>query len=118
MQKHGKKGKNMKLFDKMIITTHFIERYCQRILKLNDHLKYQEVKDMVIEDMIERMTMIEKECFIKLKKLILDGPKYLAPLVEGTENKSFSILVNDPEKLFQVAFSLTILFTVVFDKQE
>ena len=63
MQKHGKKGKNMKLFDKMIITTHFIERYCQRILKLNDHLKYQEVKDMVLEDMIERMTMIEKECF-------------------------------------------------------
>tara|TARA_Y100000589_G_C26889669_1_gene521538 strand:- start:117 stop:398 length:282 start_codon:yes stop_codon:yes gene_type:complete len=63
MQKHGKKGKNMKLFDKMIITTHFIERYCQRILKLNDHLEYQEVKDMVLEDMIERMTMIEKECF-------------------------------------------------------
>ena len=61
--------------------------------------------------------IIERECFIRLKKLILDGPKYLAPLVEGTENKSFSILVNDPEKLFQVAFSLIIFSTVVFGKQ-
>ena len=63
MQKHVKKGKNMQIFDNIIITTHFIERYCQRILKLNDHLKYQEVKDLVLEDMIERMTMIEKQCF-------------------------------------------------------
>ena len=63
MQNYGKKGKNMNLFEKMIITTHFIERYSKRILKLDDHLKYQEVKDLVLEDMIERMTMIEKECF-------------------------------------------------------
>ena len=61
--------------------------------------------------------IIERECFIKLKKLILDGPKYLAPLVEGAENKSFSIFVKDPEKLFQEAFSLIIFSTVDFGKQ-
>ena len=34
----------------------------------------------------------------KLKKLILDGPKYLVPLIEGIVNKSFSIFFNEPEK--------------------
>ena len=37
--------------------------------------------------------------------------------MEGIENKSFSIFFNEPEKLFQVAFSLTIFSTVVFGKQ-
>ena len=61
--------------------------------------------------------MIESECFIKLKKLIFDGPKYLVPLVDGIGNKLFSIFFNDPEKLFQVAFSSKSFFTVDFDKQ-
>ena len=56
-------------------------------------------------------------CFNKLKKLILDGPKYLAPLIEEMVNKSFSIFFNEPEKLFQVAFSLSIFSTVNFGKQ-
>jgi hypothetical protein len=61
--------------------------------------------------------MIERECFIKLKKLILEGPKYLVPLIDGVDNKSFSIFFNDPEKLFHVAFSSSILSTVDFDRQ-
>ena len=74
--------------------------------------KAERIKTVFLKTLI-----IERECFNKLKKLIFEGPKYLAPLVEGTENKSFSILVNDPEKLFQVAFSLIIFSTVVFGKQ-
>ena len=61
--------------------------------------------------------MIERECFNKLKKLILEGPKYLAPLIDGIDNKSFSIFFKDPEKLFQVDFSLSIFSIVNFDKQ-
>ena len=62
--------------------------------------------------------IIEKECFKRLKKLILEGPKYLFPLIDGIENKFFSIFIKEPEKLFQVAFSLIIFPTVNFDKQE
>ena len=61
--------------------------------------------------------MIDKECFNKLKKLIFDGPKYLAPLIEGIDSRSFSTFFNEPEKLFQVAFSLSNFSTVDFDKQ-
>jgi hypothetical protein len=60
---------------------------------------------------------LKRECFNKLKKLILDGPKYLVPLIDGIDNKSFSVFFNDPEKLFHVAFSLSIFSTVDFDKQ-
>ena len=60
--------------------------------------------------------MIDSECFIKLKKLIFDGPKYLVPLVDGIGNKLFSIFFNDPEKLFQVAFSLIIFSTVLLGR--
>ena len=61
--------------------------------------------------------MIDKECFNKLKKLIFDGPKYLVPLIEGIDNRSFSTFFNEPEKLFQVAFSLSNFSTVDFDRQ-
>ena len=61
--------------------------------------------------------MIDKECFKRLKKLILDGPKYRVPLMEGIDIKFFSVFFNDPEKLFHVAFSLSIFSTVDFDKQ-
>ena len=69
-----------------------------------------------IKNVFLKTLMIESECFIKLKKLIFDGPKYLLPLVDGIGNKLFSIFFNDPEKLFQVAFSLIIFSTVLFGK--
>ena len=74
--------------------------------------KAERIKTVFLNTLI-----IERECFNKLKKLIFEGPKYRSPLVEGTENKSFSILVNDPEKLFQVAFSLIIFLTIALGKQ-
>ena len=37
--------------------------------------------------------------------------------MDGIEIKSFSIFFNEPEKLFQVAFSSNSFFTVDFDKQ-
>tara|TARA_X000000368_G_scaffold401029_1_gene373493 strand:- start:5530 stop:5811 length:282 start_codon:yes stop_codon:yes gene_type:complete len=63
MENNIKQGKKMKMFEKMTITKHFIERYCERILNITDRMEYQEVRDLVLEDMIERMTIIEKECF-------------------------------------------------------
>jgi hypothetical protein len=63
MEIKSKEGKKMKMFEKIIVTKHFIERYCQRILNISDHMEFQEVKDLVLEDMVERMTIIEKECF-------------------------------------------------------
>ena len=49
--------------------------------------------------------IIDKECFNKFEKLIFDGPKYLTPLIDGIDIKSFSIFFKDPEKLFHVDFS-------------
>ena len=74
--------------------------------------KAERIKTVFLKTLI-----IERECFNKLKKLILDGPKYLFPLVDGEVIKSFSNFFKDPEKLFQVAFSSNIFFTVDFDKQ-
>ena len=69
-----------------------------------------------IKTVFRKTLIIERECFNKLKKLIFDGPKYLVPLIEGMGIKFFSIFFNDPEKLFQVAFSLSIFSTVILDK--
>ena len=57
--------------------------------------------------------IIERECFNKLKKLIREGPKYLTPLIEGEDTKTFSTFLNEPEKLLQVAFSFNIFSIVV-----
>ena len=56
----------------------------------------------LINTVVLKTAMIDKECFIRLKKLILDGPKYLDPLMEGTEIRSPTSLDNEPEKLLQV----------------
>ena len=61
--------------------------------------------------------IIDKECIIRFLKLILDGPKYLSPLSEGTVVLSFAILASDPEKLLQVAFSFSIFLTINFGMQ-
>ena len=71
----------------------------------------------LIKTFILKTLIIDKECTIKFLKLILDGPKYLVPLSDGTPALSFSTLASAPEKLLQVAFSLTIFSTTVLGKQ-
>ena len=61
--------------------------------------------------------IIASECLIKFIKLIWDGTKYLVPLIDGIGIKLFSIFLNEPEKLFQVAFSFTNFSTVDFERQ-
>ncbi len=73
--------------------------------------KAERIKTVFLKTLI-----IERECFNKFIKLILEGPKYLSPLIEGTSNKSFSIFINDPEKLFHVAFSFISFSTEVFGR--
>ena len=65
-----------------------------------------------------KTAMIERECFNKLTKLILEGPKYLVPLVDEIDVtfSSLKILANEPEKLLHVAGSLTIALTADFRK--
>ena len=60
--------------------------------------------------------MIAKECLIKFLKLILEGPKYLVPLIDGDEDLSFSNLASDPEKLHQVDLLFINFSTVDFGR--
>lgn len=52
----------MKLFNGIKVTNHFIERYAERVLKIN-HYCYSAMRIKVLEDLVERMTMIEKQTF-------------------------------------------------------
>ena len=74
--------------------------------------KAERIKKVFLKTLI-----IDSECVIKLLKLIFEGPKYLVPLIEGIEIKLSSTFFSDPEKLFQVAFSLVNFSTVDFGKQ-
>ena len=60
---------------------------------------------------------MEKECIKRLNKFIWDGPKYLGPLIEGTDTLLEITLVTDPEKLLQMQGSLAILVKSSFGKQ-
>jgi hypothetical protein len=71
----------------------------------------------LINKVVLKTAIIERECFKRLTKLIFDGPKYLDPLVDGIDFLSFAIFDNDPEKLLQVAASSTILVTADLGKQ-
>jgi len=71
----------------------------------------------LINKVVLKTAIIERECFKRLIKLIFDGPKYLDPLIDVTDLRTFAIFANEPEKLLQVAASLVILATVDFGKQ-
>ena len=60
---------------------------------------------------------MEKECIKRLNKFIWDGPKYLSPLIDGTDTRSEMTLVTDPEKLLQMQASLANLTASAFGKQ-
>ena len=71
----------------------------------------------LINKVVLKTAIIERECFKRLIKLIFDGPKYLNPLIDGIDLRSLVIFDNEPEKLLQVAASSVILATVDFGKQ-
>ena len=52
----------MQLLNGIKITKHFIERYAERVLKITNY-SYSAMRIKVLEDLIERMTMIEKQSF-------------------------------------------------------
>ena len=72
--------------------------------------------DRIKKDFLKTL-IIERECFKRSTKFILDGPKYLGPLIDGTDLRTFAVFDNEPEKLLQVAASSVILATVDFGKQ-
>ena len=63
------------------------------------------------------IAIIAKECFIKFTKLILDGPKYLVPLMDGDDDLSFSSFAKAPEKLHHVDLSFINFSTVDLGRQ-
>ena len=71
----------------------------------------------LINKVVLKTAIIERECFKRFIKLIFDGPKYLSPLIDGIDIRSLIIFDNEPEKLLQVAASSVILTTVDFGKQ-
>ena len=71
----------------------------------------------LINKVVLKTAIIERECFKRLIKLIFDGPKYLDPLIDETDLRSLTTLDNEPEKLLQVAASLLILSTADLVKQ-
>ena len=71
----------------------------------------------LINKVVLKTAIIERECFKRLIKLIFDGPKYLNPLIDGIDLRFLVIFDNEPEKLLQVAASSPILATVDFGKQ-
>ena len=52
----------MELLSGIKVTKHFIERYAERVLKINNY-NYSAIRIEVLDDLIERMTMIEKKSF-------------------------------------------------------
>ena len=52
----------MQLLNGIKVTKHFIERYAERVLKITNY-SYSAMRIKVLEDLIERMTMIEKQSF-------------------------------------------------------
>ena len=56
---------------KMEVSKHFLERYAQRILEIDPNCEYMILREKVLNDMIQRMTDIEKNCFTLLA---LSGP--------------------------------------------
>ena len=56
------KEQNMQLLNGIKVTKHFIERYAERVLKITNY-SYSAMRIKVLEDLIERMTMIEKQSF-------------------------------------------------------
>ena len=76
----------------------------ERCFDIRKKYTARKIKDLANTTVLNTV-IIEKECFISLKKLIFDGPKYLKPLIDGMDFLSLLILVSEPEKLLQVEAS-------------
>ena len=64
-----------------------------------------------------KTAIIESECIAKLKKDILEGPKYLTPLIESTSLSFVKCFFTDPEKLLHRLSLLERIIISFFVKQ-
>ena len=64
-----------------------------------------------------KTAIIENECIARLKNDIVDGPKYLRPLIESTSFKLFKFFLTDPEKLLHKLAVSERMFTSLLVKQ-
>ena len=61
--------------------------------------------------------IIEKECMIRLKRDIFEGPKYLNPLIESVSLRFVKFFFTDPEKLLHKLALSERIITSLFVKQ-
>ena len=99
-----------------IIKTTGINVITERCCDIRKKYTARKINDLM-NTVILNTAIIERECFKRSIKLILDGPKYLGPLIDETDLRTFAVFDNEPEKLLQVAASSVILATVDFGKQ-
>ena len=65
-----------------------------------------------------KTAIIDNECITRLKKDILEGPKYLKPLIDSTSFKLVKFFFTDPEKLLHKLGLSDRIFTSFLVKQE
>ena len=88
----------------------------EKLLEMKNKYTIENKTERIITDFL-KTAIIEKECIKSLKKFIWVGPKYLRPLIDGTDTRSDMIFVTEPEKLLQIQASLTNLVTASLGKQ-
>ena len=87
----SKVAKNDKWTDELEITKHFIERYSERILKMDKHIRLKKLRNQILKDMDTRLTDREKECI----KLLINNKGTIKIPIDGTNQLiiSNSVLV-------------------------
>ena len=88
----------------------------EKLLEIKNKYKIKKRIERNITDPL-KTAIIEKECIKRLNKFICDGPKYLCPLIDGTDTRSEITLAKEPEKLLQIQASLANLAASAFGKQ-
>ena len=88
----------------------------EKLPEIKNKYKVKNKNERIITDLL-KTAIIEKECIKRSNKFIRDGPKYLRPLIDGTDTRSDIIFVTEPEKLLQIQASLTSLMAASFGKQ-
>ena len=95
---------------------------CKLVTNTKENFVKNESKIIKIQDLKKTLYLktpiIEKEWIAKLKSDILEGPKYLVPLIELISFKLIIFFFNVPEKLLHILAFSEMVFTSFFVKHE
>ena len=74
------KAQEKQWINEVSITKHFIERYSETILKIEEHIAFNKLKNKILKDMNNRLTEREKNCI----KLLIKNKGTLKIPIDGT----------------------------------